>query len=1131
MGLTLILGSSGAGKTHKLYQYIIKKSAAGGQYFAVVPEQYTMETQRNIVEMSGRKGTMDIDIVSFNRLALRIFEETGTDTEEMLDDTGKCMVLRKVLEMKKEELVVFKSKISYPGFVEQVQSLISELYQYGIGDKQLGDIIEKSEKHPLLKGKIEDIRIIAGAFKEYLEGKYMVQEELMTRLCHAIPDSDIIKGSTVTFDGFTGFTALQYNVLGSLMKYAKEVLITITIQDKPSNKDIFSLSYKTIKKLEVMAQECNCKINKSIIKDNVPFRLKDSDALCWLEKNLFDYRRCTYNEETDDIKVYELNNPVRESEFIGLEINRLVREKGYRYRDIAVVTGDIEGYCHNIEQAFRYYGIPCFIDSKRQINNNPLIETIKSLIETIDNNYEYESMFRLLRCGMVSLQADDVDLLENYVLKYGINSYKRWNQEWKYADDYLNGLRNELTKMLNPVYEEMKDRKADVRRYTASIYRFIESQDMQEKLSDYQRMFEDEGELALAKEYSQIYGKVMEMFDKVTALLGGERISIREYMGIMESGFQEIKVGIIPSTIDRVVVGDMERTRLGEIKILFFAGVNDGIIPKGNSNGGILSELDRNFLETCNVELSPSSRENAFIQKFYLYLNVTKMSEKLIVTYSRSASSGKSLRPSYFISTLLGRFVKVKAECIDENMDLLDRIATEKTMEREIAVGIRDYVAGIKTLSAPWKELFSLYSDVKKADMLLSAAFFSERADNLDKAVAKMLYGTDINGSVSRLETFASCGYRHFLLYGLNLVERKRFEVNAADIGNFYHSALEIFSQKVREEHLDWREISEDKRTELVSYAVNEVSKNNEGTAIHGTARDEYLIKRMFDITDKTTWALCSQLKKGNFLPEGYEVHFDADRMAQTLKFQLSEEENMKLRGTIDRIDLYETDDSIFVKIIDYKSGNKKFDIYDVYNGLQLQLVLYMEAAVDMIGRNSSGKRVVPAGIFYYDIKNPVVNEEDENDWQSKLLSYMKPDGLVNSSKEIINAMDNELKEGESCSSDVIPVSYTRNGIRKTSGAVSEDDFNKLISFVHKKTGELGKNISDGVIDKNPYKKSDDKNPCEYCEFKPVCRFDAALPGNQYRRFEKADKEEVWNKIKEAVKNGNEVDKAAAEGH
>lgn len=1123
MSLYILIGSSGSGKTDYLYRTITDMAEKGGRYFAVVPEQYTMETQKKIVSMTSGKGTMNIDIVSFNRLADRIFEETGTSTAQLLDDTGKCMVLRKVMDMRKDELKVFKSKISYPGFIDEVQSLISEFYQYGIGEKEMQDIIDKAEKRPLLKGKMEDIMIIATEFKKYLEGKFMIPEEMMSKLCGAIPKSEIIRESIITFDGFTGFTALQYNVIENLLKYGRDVVITITMQKNPSNEDLFSLSSKTIKKLECIAENQEKKVIKKYMEGDCPFRYKDNEPIAWMEKNLFSYGKKVYDGNNDSIKIYEAANPTQECEFVAARINELVRNENLRYKDIAVISGDIEAYYHGVKEAFTHYNVPCFIDYKRQINNNPFIESIKALLETVDNNYAYESMFRFLRCGMADMENDEVDRLENYVIEHGIGSYKRWNMEWNDADEDILALRDELLSRINVVYKGLKNRKADVREYTKVLYEYIENENMQAGLKEYEEMFENAGEPVLAKEYSQVYKKVMELFDKVVMLLGDEKIKLKEYIGILEAGFQEIKVGVIPPTLDRVVVGDMERTRLGDIKVLFFIGVNDGIVPKTSGSGGVLSEIDRNFLEECDVELAPTKRENSFIQKFYLYLNITKMSDKLIVSYSRCSSAGKTLRPSYFISTLLSGFKGMKVEVVNTGNNMMENISTEKNMETVIADGLREYAAGTGTLSDEWKEVYSLFDDNDKKELMLSAAFYNDSVDNVDRAVANALYGKNLRGSVSRLETFASCAYRHFLMYGLNIVDRKRYEVSQIDIGNFYHSALEKFSNKMREHRLDWRDVSDSKRRDIVQEAVAEVSGAYEDKAFYGTARDRYLIDRMNRMLDRTTWALCNQLSKGKFVPEGYEVRFDGERSAQTLRYQLSEDEKMNLRGTIDRIDIYETDDDIYIKIIDYKSGNKKFDISDVYNGLQLQLVLYMEAASDMIKRNAGEKNVIPAGIFYYDIKNPVIDESDSSDWQYNLLKEMRPSGMLNDRKEVISAMDEELKEGVAGTSEVIPVSFTGKGIRKGSGVLDDEKFDTLITYVHKKAGKLGKNISEGCIEKNPYKKHDGKNPCEYCEYKPVCRFDIGLEGNKYRNLPKLDDGEIWEMMKEAD-DENEMD-------
>lgn len=1124
MGLRLILGSSGSGKTYNLYKTLLEVSEQYNQEcrkkcFAVVPEQYTMETQKTIVQMSPGHGTMNIDILSFNRLAIRVFDKTGVKTGDILDDTGKSMILRKVMEQQRDNLCVFGKKVSYPGFVEKIKSIISELYQYGISTDELEQIIDKSSARPLLQSKIKDIKTIEQNFEQFLKDRFITSEQLMELLYEQVPFSEEIHNSIVTFDGFTGFTALQYKVIEQLVKIA-DVYITVTIQPEQllesgnGSSDVFALSKKTISKLERIALDNNIKTERIILDSAVPYRVRENEELKWLEKNLFSYNNLCYDKSNDNIRLHESANPEKECNYIASKISSLVKKHGYRYSDIAVITGNIEEYSYNMEQAFRCYEIPCFIDCKRGINNNPFIETIKSLLHTIDMNYSYENMFRFLRCNMVGMSMNEVDLLENYVIANGIGSYKRWSAVWEDADTKIIELKNYLMDILSPLYNVMKKQKPNVRDMTRALYDFISGQKMQEQLLEYEKMFEEEGNLNKAKEYSQIYARVMEMFDKTVNLLGEEKLSVKDYTAIMESGFEEIKVGIIPSTIDRVVVGDIERTRLGDIKILFFAGVNDGIIPGKSESTGILSETDRNYLEECDVELSPTARENLFIQKFYLYINMTRTSEKLWLTYSRSTASGSPVRPSYLIMNINNRFNKLKVES-DITSRSMEEISSKKMLEKTAAIGLREIIASNIEMSNDWKEIYKHVDDSTK-DKILRAAFYRNSNDNLEKAVANALYGKTLKGSVSRLETYAACAYRHFIMYGLNITSRKEFEVGYADAGNIYHSALECFSKQLLRNGMDWRKIDDTVRSELVTKSVDEALKNYTGKAIMSTARNQYMLKRMYDITDRTVWALCNQLKKGEFIPNGFEVRFESDDMRDKMQFELSESERMNLRGTIDRIDIFENDDDIYVKIIDYKSGNKKFDIYDVYNGLQMQLVLYMEAAIDIISKGVKDKKVVPAGIFYYDIVNPVIEESGE-DWQETLLGSMKPNGLVNEDMTVLKAMDNEAKG----KSKVIPVTFTKNGVDKRSSAVSEDKLNKLMKYVHMKTEIFGEEIVSGEIKKNPYIK-ESISPCSYCEYKSVCKFDLQLPGSEYRRFEKQKPEDVWNKITEYAEKREE---------
>lgn len=1123
MGVELVLGSSGVGKTHYIYDKITGRDK-NENFFAIVPEQYTMETQKKIVEMCKKKGgselaagTLNIDIVSFNRLAVRIFEETGDNPKNILDDTGKVMVLRKVMEQEKDKLKIFKSKIKYTGFVDEVKSLISEFYQYGIDSNKIEELEKNAESKPVLQSKLHDIKIIEAAFKNYLSDKYITSEELMDRLCKAIPKSELIKNSTVTLDGYTGFTTLQYRVIDELIRHARDVIITVTVSPdsigKENNEsgDLFALSNKTIRKIEDLAADNNYKVRRTILEADKPYRYAGHEEICWLEKNLFSYRAVKYKNNTDAISVVEAADIDAECRYISEAVNYYVRNKGYRYKDIAVITGDIESYGHHFEKNFSDYNIPAFIDKTRGMSNNPFIESIRALMVTVQENYSYESMFRFLRCGMIDILREEIDVLENYVISHGIRSYKRWNDIWEDAPERVENTRQELMDFLNDIYKAFKKRNATVRDYCKTVYEYMLKCDGQNKLTEYVKMFEADDNLRMAREYGQIYTSVIELLDKVVFLMGDEVIPLKQYIDIMDSGFEEIKVGVVPPVIDRVIVGDIERTRVENIKILFFAGVNDGIIPKSASGKGILSEIDRSYLEEFDVELAPSTRESALIQKFYLYTIMTKMSDRLILTYSRSSSDGGNLRPSYIISSVLTKFPSINV-CQAENAVEDIGINTKKTLEKKVVTGLRNIVAATQKSDTKWKEMFSVI-EPERRENILNGAFYKDMTDNLNRAVAKAVYGDTLRGSVSRLETFASCAYRHFLAYGLSLQPRKQYEVKPADIGIFYHSTLERFSKNMKEYGLDWKNVDDSVRRDMLKKSFDEVVAQYGNGVMNATARDSYRLKRMYDIADRTVWALCSQLSKGEFNPEGFEIRFDADKTSDTMEFNL-DEGLMKLNGVIDRIDLYETDENIFVKIIDYKSGNKKFDIVDVYNGIQLQLVLYMEAAKNMIQKAGKDKEVIPAGIFYYDIKNPVIKNETSEPY-NEILKELKPSGLVNSNIEIVDALDRDAREKGS--SDVIPVIYTKNGISKKSSVATTEEFRVLTDYVYNKTGELGNSIMEGCISKNPYRKNNSQgdNPCTFCDYKSVCRFDIKLNGNDYRRLDDIAKDEVIELMKQ----------------
>lgn len=1159
MGLQLILGGSGTGKTTAMYSEMISRSIEDNKtkYLAIVPEQFTMETQKAIVELSPRKGTMAIDILSFDRLAKRIFAEAGMNTIEVLDDTGKCLIIRKIIEENKKKLTVFGSKVKMAGFIDEMKSMVSELYQYGIGEKQLDEMLEKSKEKPLLYAKLEDIKLILSELRKYLEDRFVMNEELLQKVCELIPKSKLVKGSYITFDEYTGFSPVQYNVIIMLLKYAKKVTIALTVRDADTinfenvdgSVEVFGLTIKTVNKLRRMAKDEGITVYDDIIlTENL--RSKDNDELKYLEKNLFKYGKEPFDVKNKDaVSICVCQNMEKEIEYVACMAKKLVREKGYRYKEMAVVTADIASYSRIVTEVFNKNDIPCFIDYKRNIISNPMVESLRAVLEIISENYSYEAIFRLLKGGMTSLDRSEIDRLENYVISRGIRGYKRYSNEFDTEIEGINETREKFLEDIAEIHNIFKSsRRITVREAITALYNFSVKLNMESKLLSMKKYFEGNNNLSLAKEYAQTYGKVMGLFDKTVFLIGDEMVNSKEILEILDSGFEDMKVGIIPPTLDRMVVGDITRTRLSNVKVMFLVGANDELIPKSNPRGGVLTRIERNFLAENDVELSPTVEENVFIQKYYLYLILTKMSDSLYVTFKRINSDGSSARQSYIINSLIKMFKGISVIDLEhkEKIDSIDRITNLRAAKSFVAENVRSYVTEL--LNRDRVNFFREVSAICRRndiniDDVIEASIYEAKGNKISEAISKAIYGEDLHNSVSRLERFAACAYQHFINYGLMLMPRKEFEVNSADIGNIYHSAIELFSKKVTNRNISWEKLDDELRDMLINESVNEAVELDGGAVFLDNARNAYIVDRIKTISKKTAWILQQQIKSGKFIPKDFEVRFSSDFGLEDLSYAYENGTKMGLKGVIDRIDYYNNGDDIYVRIVDYKSGNKKFEINDVYNGLQLQLVLYMEAAISKTRKDNPGKNVIPAGIFYYNIDNPVVDSDaiyknsevikadtDSRDrvikacLDEQVLKEQKVDGVVNDSKEVLGAMDKafELEDMIGKDSKIIPFGYNSKGdVKSSSKAASVFDMEKLIKYVHDKVGELGEDILKGKIDVNPYVKASKngtikgiQTPCAYCEFSSICGFDKKVKGYENRLLAELDEEEVWCKIR-----------------
>lgn len=1141
MSLRFCFGPSGAGKSHRIYEEIMQRAAEepGRNFLIIVPDQFTMQTQKDLVMRSDRDGILNIDVLSFGRLSHRILEEVGTKEMPVLDDTGKSLVLQKVAADLKEQLPAMGSLLHKQGYIHEVKSAISEFMQYGISTQDMDKLITSAQKRGALAMKLKDLKTLYRGFQDYIRDHFITTEETLDVLRRSLSKSKILKGSVVVFDGFTGFTPIQNRLIQELMRVCAETIVTVTIGvgEDPYKMDgeqkLFHLSKKTVADLEKLAAEAEVERGEDLFVKGGPNRFAKAPALHYLEQNLFRYQYEPYAGEQQEIHMFEALSPREEVHQTALYIRHLIREQGMTYRDIAVVIGDLEGYASYVETEFGQLEIPCFLDRTRGIVLNPMIEYIKSALQLYIKDFSYDTVFHFLRSGMADISREEIDELENYVIRTGARGYRTYSRLFTRRTEELQGnaegseqAEEKTMERLNRIRQQFMDAveilhmgsREKAGDYVSHLYDFLEQNQVQQKLLNYQQQFEKEGDLSRAREYAQIYRLVMDLLDQVYELLGEEEISRQEFADILEAGFGEITVGTIPQNVDRIVVGDMERTRLKQVKVLFFLGVNDGNIPKNASKGGIISDMDREFLIESGTEMAPSPRQQMYIQRLYLYLNMTKPSEQLYLSYAKVNSEGKGIRPSYLIDTVRKLFPAMSVE-YPQNRSRLEQIEGRQEGARYLAEELREYVEG--TLPEEERQDFYLMyrayeADAAGRDLLTRAAFRRYRESGLSRIVARALYGQQLENSVSRLETYAACACRHFLQYGLSLQEREEFGFESSDMGTVYHAVLENFAGKLAESNLTWWDFTEDFAAKAVKESVEAYAATYGETVLYSSARNEYAITRMSRILTRTVLTLQKHLKQGSFQPDDYELSFRFAEDLDSIHVDLSEDEKMHLQGRIDRIDVSEDAEHVYVKVIDYKSGNRKFDLAALYYGLQLQLVVYMNAAMEMESRKHPDKEIVPAALLYYHIDDPTIEtpvELTDEQINEQILAKLRMNGVVNSDPEVVERLDRYMQD----KSVVIPVEKKKDGsFSARSGVLSREEMQLISSYVDAKIRSIGREILDGKIAANPYEKGNEE-ACTYCAYKKVCGFDGSIPGYEKRQLEDLDKQALMQRMQETV--------------
>jgi len=1144
MALQFVLGGSGSGKSYYVYSEIIRRAADGRDYLVIVPDQFTMQTQKELCTMkeNTREGIMNIDVLSFSRLSHRITEEVGQVEGLLLDDTGKNLILRKVAFDKEQELSVLGRYLSKIGYIHEVKSMISEFYQYDIGETELLDLIAYAENRGMLSHKLNDLKVLKDAFASYIEGKYITTEESLERLCRLLPESDIIKNSVIVLDGFTGFTPVQNKLVREMMRLSDEMIVTLVADgitdvdetNRGKEEKLFYLSNHTYDTLRRIALEEGIEKKEDIV---LPYHMYDGDKyviryqnnpeLGFLEKNLF-RGNAVYPEMPQNLAMFEARGPKEEIQGVLLKIKELIRE-GYSYRDIAVITGSTERYVHLMEMEAPKYQVPVFMDQKKGILFHPMAEFLRAAMEVVLYDFNRESVLRFLRTGLTGLSREETDQLDLYITRFGMRGRKRYEKLFTKKGDYsvealaqINTSRQKVMDLLGRMSFAANGAAYEADKLVEAVYDMCVEAKLQEQMEQYRQYFEALNELARAKEYEQVYRAVVDLFDTIHTLLAGEKITLREFSQILEAGLSEISIGTIPQNVDQVVVGDIQRTRLKQIKALFFVGVNDGVIPSAGKGGGLLSEMEREFLLGAGHELAPTPKQQLYIQRLYLYLNMTKPSDKLYLSYSRVDNEGKSLRKSYLIATMRKMFPKLKVEQALPS-DVLN-VATMQDGLDDLAQLFNLYAAGLLEENREKKEqFFALLKAFEAEDreglvsFLTEASFYAAPQKELPMELARALYGDIVESSVGRLEQFSACAYAHFLRYGLKLKEQSEFELEASDIGNMFHEVMKLFSEYLKERGEHWGTFDITEADRFVERTMEKLAKEYESALFYDSASNRYAVEDMKKVLKRTIKTLRFQLSRGLFEPRSFEVPFYVG-------------DKIKARGRIDRIDTFEKDGNVYVKVVDYKSGSHKFDPVELYFGLNMQLSVYMNAAVTLEKqrKQNADKDIIPAALVYYQFQNPYVDLENEGYKEElaeeKILEKMQISGLVSERDTVLHAMDQEFETA----SAVMPVKRKKDGsLSSTSITGTTEQFSLLMEYADYKIKEIGERVYKGDISVNPYQK-DDRNACTYCSYKGVCHFDTKVEGFVMRKLDKMSADEAWDKMSECL--GRKEVKAQLQG-
>ncbi|AZK46831.1 helicase-exonuclease AddAB subunit AddB [Paenibacillus lentus] len=1161
MSLQFIIGRSGSGKSSLVLERItsmLRSDPIGPPIILIAPEQGTFQIERAIVQSKQLYGTVRAQVLGFHRLALRVMQETGGSALIPISEEGKKMLLYKIMRRHRKDLKLYKQSGDQLGLIDRINALYSELKKYDADFASLdkfGEVLEKTDgDSPLLKDKLHDLSIIYREFDQELSRLYIDAEDHVVKLAEGAQSSSYLRGADIWIDGFQSFTPQEYKAIGALMSVASSMTVSLTLDRPyddgalPHELNLFHTTAITYMKLRALAEEHGVELKAAEVLGTRPFpRFKDNEILSHLEyayEHRIPWKGSDAPEDLgSSLSLRSAGNRRTETEGAARAMVALAREQGARWRDMALFVRNLEDYDHLIGPVFEEYGIPYFLDQKRSVLYHPMVELIRGAMDVVLKFWKYEDVFRCVKSEFLlpldgSLTRNHMDQLENYVLASGIHGY-RWTdgRPWKGApslsldamDHPAEQAESEAMRLLErcreavvtplAAFETRLKRSRNAREMCTAVYRLLEDVEAAHRLDKLAHEAQRRGLPQEAMEHRQLWNSVLGLLDQIVEMMGDEELSLDIFTGIMETGLQDLKLSLVPPSLDQVLVGSTDRTRSSHVKHLFLLGINEGIMPANIQEESVLSDQERVRLSEIGMELAPGLTRRLLDERFLIYEALSAASHSLWLSYPLADEDGKALLPSEVIRhvktifpTLSEQFVAEAPATMDSEQQQLEYVSRPAPTLSRLIDQLRLWRTG-EPVSPLWWSVLRWYKGQSEWDAkvtyLLGSLDYRNRVRGLTAATSRRLYGKRLRTSVSRMEKFSACPFSHFASHGLRLKERQIYRLKAPDIGQLFHAALSSMAITFKEQNRSWGSLTAEQCLEEAAIAVDRIAPKLQGEILLSSKRYGYISRKLKNIVGRASIILGEQSRRGSFEPIGLELDFGPGQALPPLTFELPNGCVMEIVGRIDRVDVAEGEQGILLRVIDYKSSQTDLKLHEVYYGLSLQMLTYLDVLLTS-AESWLGERALPAGTLYFHVHNPLLQSSNgmrPEQADLEMLKRFKMKGLLLADRDVISKMDSVLDKGYS---DILPVAVKADGgFYSNASVATEEQWYKLLRSVRQRITEIGTRITDGDVRITPYRMGTE-TACTYCAFKPVCRFDESVDGGSYHVLSKPGKDKLW---------------------